>query len=647
MTVKAAGVMFIATDGRVLLLHRKDGEGWAFPGGGIEEGETPEQAARRELEEETGQHYEGPLFRWTRRIKDDVDFTTFLARIEESSKFKPKLNDEHDSYLWIERGAALENLKLHPGVNIALAKLDFDELSLAKALQSGELAPPARFDKFLLVPLRITGTGASYRPSIKEFVWREPKFYLNDEFLTRCQGLPVVLEHPSDGDTLGDKEFHKRIVGTIMLPYINEGEVWGIARIYDAQTIEMMETKQLSTSPMVETAGARYQMAGGDHLLIEGNPELIDSVAIVPEGVWDKGGEPSGVANEVSNLTQGNAPVEVTEMAEMEKPSEKVDAAGDVEGNVENTGHGEKLDKILGHLDSLHVKHDALMSKCDALEEKHGALAEKLNALHEHVHGKADGEEEEHAVEEEGEPTPLAADSTDEEAEEAEEERAMEGARADESEEGVREESSEEALEAEREENELKRNDGKRKRHDSAKVHKVTPHMHSGKHPDAAARAADEREKQELRARIAQLEKRIPVEMPEETRQAYVAAQAKAERIAQAFGDSAPRWVQGETLDQYRRRLLGAFKQHSASWKDIDVTPFAGKALDKVESDVYADAWNAAIRPASIAGGGLRMVEEADDTGRKIRKFYGDAEACWAPFKLPARLVSFVQRSGK
>jgi len=39
--------------GRVYLIERKDGRGWALPGGFIDAGETPEQAAIRELQEET------------------------------------------------------------------------------------------------------------------------------------------------------------------------------------------------------------------------------------------------------------------------------------------------------------------------------------------------------------------------------------------------------------------------------------------------------------------------------------------------------------------------------------------------------------------------------------------------------------------
>jgi 8-oxo-dGTP pyrophosphatase MutT (NUDIX family) len=51
--VRAAGVLLVR-DGRVLLIHRPSRGDWSFPKGKHEPGETDEQCALRELEEEVG-----------------------------------------------------------------------------------------------------------------------------------------------------------------------------------------------------------------------------------------------------------------------------------------------------------------------------------------------------------------------------------------------------------------------------------------------------------------------------------------------------------------------------------------------------------------------------------------------------------------
>ena len=52
----AAGVMLLNREGKVWVGQRLDStlEAWQLPQGGLDEGETPEQGAFRELEEETG-----------------------------------------------------------------------------------------------------------------------------------------------------------------------------------------------------------------------------------------------------------------------------------------------------------------------------------------------------------------------------------------------------------------------------------------------------------------------------------------------------------------------------------------------------------------------------------------------------------------
>ena len=63
MIVEPASSGILIRDGRVLLIRRKNPPSYdmfAFPGGRAEPGETPDQTALREFEEETGIHAHSP-----------------------------------------------------------------------------------------------------------------------------------------------------------------------------------------------------------------------------------------------------------------------------------------------------------------------------------------------------------------------------------------------------------------------------------------------------------------------------------------------------------------------------------------------------------------------------------------------------------
>lgn len=307
---QAAGVMLL-NEGKVLIL-RRTGEGagkWDFPGGGMEAGETPEQAAIRECREETGIDLSGQLSKIGQSSKYGADYTTFLSSHPEQTE--PILSAEHDSFAWSSIDD-LKNYDMHPGIK-DLLRLNNEvrsdsmetELDVAKAIRDGAMPSPQQYGNITLFDVRISGTGTAKRilkgengEKTEEFVFRDPALYLNDEFLARCNGLPVIIEHPKE-NTLNTKEFSDRIIGTILLPYIKGSEVWGIAKIYDDAAAEMMAENKLSTSPAVvfrdASTNEKHELEDGKHLLIEGKPSLLDHLAVVEQGVWDKGGEPSGV----------------------------------------------------------------------------------------------------------------------------------------------------------------------------------------------------------------------------------------------------------------------------------------------------------------------------------------------------------------
>lgn len=120
----AAGVIFRDGD-NILLMLRNDGTGWAFPGGTIEPGETPEEAARREVYEECELTYLGDLKLERVQSFGDVRFATFVA---DYHGFAPRLNDEHTRYMWVTVPDALR-MRLHPGVRETLESFVVDMAS--------------------------------------------------------------------------------------------------------------------------------------------------------------------------------------------------------------------------------------------------------------------------------------------------------------------------------------------------------------------------------------------------------------------------------------------------------------------------------------------------------------------------------------
>ncbi len=551
-SMDAAGVALLA-DGKVLLLKRGasgDYAGhWCLPGGKAEPGEGGEQAAMRECQEETGFLVPGPMRQLGMTDNGAVRFTTFGRVV---SEFEPVLCDEHTEFMWAAPGALPE--PMHPGTKLfldggALAAIDprgMNELDVARAIAAGEMTSPQRFGNMALFALRITGTGMAYRSGENEHVWRDPSIYLNDNFLQRCNGLQVIYIHPP-GAVLTSKEFSQRTIGAIFLPYLQGDEVWGIAKVYDDEAIDLMTDpeKPLSTSPTVvfrkSDGNSTVELEDGQKLLIEGEPSLLDHLAVCPQGVWDKGGEPAGILltnDEASKMADENKATAKADADPAEKDAPKADADG---GNMK------------------------------AIMDSLGALAKRMDSM-----------------EEAAKPAKVAAD-------------------ADESEE--------------------------------AKKAKADADKESEKEAEAKADAA-------FIARVdAAVAARLPKQASDEEHAAMADAQARCDSVASAFGSAAPRPLQGESPLAYRRRLVGAYKEHSPAWKGVDITAITDPAmLGIAETQIYADAMTAAMNPAAPEGETLREVQTKSRAGHSVSTFVGNPAAWTSQFKLPARRVQQINK---
>lgn len=294
--------------------------------------------------------------------------------------------------------------------------MNLTELELAQRIRDGTAPSPMKFSNMWLVNLRITGTGLAYRSGLKEHVWRDPKHYLNDYFLQRCNGLLVIANHPEDA-VLTEEDFTERTVGSVMLPYIRGDEVWAVCRIYVRDIVEQIVSGKVSTSPSVvfNNASGNVEVQDGDtNFLIEGVPFLLDHIALVTEdhgslGVWDKEKIPTGV--EVSNKT-GDIDMDEKQLEAFQTMLAK--AVGDAMGGV-NQG----IQQLTARMDSLEQGYKA---RADADDEAKRQADEKAKA-DEEEQKKADAAAEEQRKADEAEAQKKADEEKAKADEAAEEEK--------------------------------------------------------------------------------------------------------------------------------------------------------------------------------------------------------------------------------
>lgn len=115
---------YLEIDNRLLLLQRPNGkfdpEKWGVPAGKLENTETPENAAKRELWEETGissTQIESLGSLYIR--KPGIDYIYHLFKVQIDHMPQVRLSDEHQSYTWAT-SKDIEKITLMDGAREAL-----------------------------------------------------------------------------------------------------------------------------------------------------------------------------------------------------------------------------------------------------------------------------------------------------------------------------------------------------------------------------------------------------------------------------------------------------------------------------------------------------------------------------------------------
>ncbi len=614
--------------------------------------------------------------------------------------------------------------QLHPGVGIALKRFQMDETEAARAVASGELESPHQFANSWYFSLRITGTEAAYREKHKEYVWRDPKLYLHQAFLDRCLGLPVIIEHPPK-EMLDAKEYADRNIGSIVYAWIKDDEVWGVARILDGRAAQFMREHTLSTSPAVvfldPAVNTKVELDNKKHLLIEGKPALLDHLAVVAAGVWDKDGPPSGVEGgppEAKGDSGSGEAADIREralvMADEDKKEEMKEEEKDRKDDDkrDDADAGEKLDKILTGIDSVHKRMDAHEERMDRVDARFDAMDKKRDDAK-----KDDKRDDDDPDEERAQAAQLEklAEEEEEEAEEAEDDRkdakrddakpkflarkdgeskgahskrvhafaskhdskrfmkrddesaAEHSERCDKACGDSKRDDDDEMMDKKRDDkrrDDKRRDDRKRddrrmdrRRDDDDEEKEEKEEERKDRKRDDEETEKKEEEKEEVKADSAAMQKirddvdklrRRIEDRSDEEHAAFGDTQARADEAFSALGSQAPRPLSGETLMDYRLRLIRKLQVHSPKWKDGNLPAIAradAKHFGHIEAEIYADAQAAAREPTDIPLGQLREVTKRDRmTGRVMHEFYGNPLTWMQQFMLPGQCATRISR---
>jgi hypothetical protein len=473
---------------------------------------------------------------------------------------------------------------------------DITDFEAAEMIRDGKLPSPTKYGEFYLFDLRITGTGAAWRDKIEEWGIRPPDDWTSPEFVERCNGLAVIFEHPPSSG-LNQEEWRERAIGTVVLPYVKDSEVWGIAKIFDADAATLMQTTHRSTSPgvMPPKGSKPVELKDGTQVLAEGLPLVLDHLAVCEVGVWDKDGPPAGVRLDASDRKDTAVPEKSVEELEQERDDAK-----------------KRFDAAESELAMRRDKHrkddDDKSRKDDDDDDKKKNDAKKHDAK---KHDESDKEALEKSEKE----------GLEENAEDKHDDKKHDDKKHD----------------------DKKHDDDEKRRRDGASVDVVNPERGSEGHEKSGVTHFDSAKRIEsleltTRQQAAEIERlsRASKPLTMEERDQIAAAFMRADKVYQMLGESTPQNIPGETPIAYRRRLANGVRQYTTSFKNYafhdsqQATDFA-----LVEKAIYDEATEYAKNPPDDQSTGRLREIVTHPNGKTRSEFIGDSRIAWLPF-MPA-----------
>ncbi len=119
-----AHVAAFNSKGQMLIERRRDDGKWTLPGGPAKVGETPEQAAKRELYEETGLTA-GKLEPLGAITTGGMNLHVFRTTVTGEPEHGHDPDHENDKYQWLSKGDDVKKIAWHKAMDVALGLLGF------------------------------------------------------------------------------------------------------------------------------------------------------------------------------------------------------------------------------------------------------------------------------------------------------------------------------------------------------------------------------------------------------------------------------------------------------------------------------------------------------------------------------------------